>query len=971
MTFLIISLLLLLFGFVQVLPFTILSPSSSSSLSLKHFRKLNYHHYNPFSTSINHHNNNSNDNDDNVLTIRKNIELLPLRQVTKRLHEIINNNNDNDKNNEDIIIATEGYITHRRIFGSSLAFIDLVNNNNNNNDNKNDNSECNSKEEEKQEITILQALLKRQEYKTIHSSRSTSSSSLSSFKSIIKSLYPGTKVYIQGKASTTQNPGEVVLLVNYIKFIGLSHNPEHVKGLLQRIKFYKDDDNENLLFVDNTTKGMEEIQEQQEDVVEGLVMTDVIDAFGGIVNETSLALALMGNIHDLNSILLSTTATTTKNTTMPNNNFVNNNDYYDTNVQQWNSKRVAYAKIARLIIDSLPYDPYYPTDILASKGYSKGTKKDKKYKIETGKQGDNSNGTSWQYPTLPKAQGDITNVPLKLQNLLDDMRDKGEDFDFNTFTSVSISDLLDKNEQQQQQQQQEGEELDLFTISGYIQNRRRFQGENGSITVLEVVDEENNAETSDDENLKRLKCVLHPACCLLPTYVGYDNSFIPSNTYGHLFAKGSRVNLKGYFNNQPNTDTHEISGRSSFWVTEARISRLSWRPNVITFFLDCLKDHTDKLSDEEIQNNYNLPFNLFEIADAVALPNGIDGSLELLKFCRDQSATKRQWQAAEISKRLQDDKSRMGRVSDEMNNVLDTYSALREQFPLEYDEYIGDFDNATILGFSRDTLGDITFSPTPSQKGNSDKFLRMSLDGSRWQRAKRPQLKWMTNQIAQVVQSHPDFKKRPLNILDIGGGRGHLANYLASSLGENFVNVHVIDIDSRTVRNGKFEAEQRSLNVQYNVGDASKMLLQEGHNQMQYSADVVVALHACGVLSDIALAHAIVNNAALVITPCCFRSNPHLRITMKKTNEAGQSYFESISQSEWLDIDENELDKIKYAAEIQGDVETAGKGIHSLCALRAKALLNHHSLVDEMDIKLKQFPISLSTRNYCIIGSFK
>ena len=72
-----------------------------------------------------------------------------------------------------------------------------------------------------------------------------------------------------------------------------------------------------------------------------------------------------------------------------------------------------------------------------------------------------------------------------------------------------------------------------------------------------------------------------------------------------------------------------------------------------------------------------------------------------------------------------------------------------------------------------------------------------------------------------------------------------------------------------------------------------------------------------------------------------------------------------------LDKLENELDKIKYAAEIQGDVETAGKGIHSLCALRAKALLNHHSLVDEMDIKLKQFPISLSTRNYCIIGSFK
>lgn len=233
----------------------------------------------------------------------------------------------------------------------------------------------------------------------------------------------------------------------------------------------------------------------------------------------------------------------------------------------------------------------------------------------------------------------------------------------------------------------------------------------------------------------------------------------------------------------------------------------------------------------------------------------------------------------------------------------------------------------------------------------------------RWQRAKRPQLQWMTDQIFKIVQSHPDFGSRPLHLLDIGGGRGHLANYLASKLGENVVKVHVIDIDSRTVRNGKLEAEQRSLNVEYRVGDASKLL------QHEHDVDVVVALHACGVLTDIALAHAVINKAALVITPCCFRSNPHLQITMHKIIENGTCQ-DLVSQSTWLGVDENELDTIKFAAELQGDIETSGKAIHTICALRAQAVLNYHGAANTMDLRLKTFPISFSTRNYCIVASF-
>jgi len=111
----------------------------------------------------------------------------------------------------------------------------------------------------------------------------------------------------------------------------------------------------------------------------------------------------------------------------------------------------------------------------------------------------------------------------------------------------------------------------------------------------------------------------------------------------------------------------------------------------------------------------------------------------------------------------------------------------------------------------------------------------------------------------------------------------------------------------------------------------------------------------------------------------CFRSNPHLRIALPVQNreDSGQA---TASQSSWLSLEENELEAIKLAAELQGDVCTSSKAIHTLCALRVKAVMNHRkSLFDQsimrtsnnlLDVKLKTFPIGFSTRNYCIVGSF-
>jgi len=415
-------------------------------------------------------------------------------------------------------------------------------------------------------------------------------------------------------------------------------------------------------------------------------------------------------------------------------------------------------------------------------------------------------------------------------------------------------------------------------------NRRRFQGEDSSITVLELENTKKNNGQDDkdsgnsnkyknkyDNSMTRLQCILHESCMIHQS----------SDIYGNLLSKGSRVLLQGYYYyytrssdyvNTNNDDGYQSSNRPAFWVKSVKVLRLSWRPNVIRYFLDILskqkednaydKKATNVSSPDEGRNDISgVSFGIQDIADALDLPGGHGEANELYNFCKESGSTQRQWRAAELSQTLQDENSRMGTVTNEMEGILEKYSFVRNEFPLKEIRH-GD---------------DRGFSPIPIRRKsckenlNDSGSLRMSLEGSRWQRAKRPQLVWMTNQIQQVVESHPCFGKRPLNILDVGGGRGYLANYIAATLGDDVATVHVIDIDSRTVKNGMMEAKRKSLNVQYAVGDASNSSvlnhLLESDDIEHSTYDLVVALHACGTLSDIALGIAVINNAAFVITP--------------------------------------------------------------------------------------------------------
>jgi len=174
----------------------------------------------------------------------------------------------------------------------------------------------------------------------------------------------------------------------------------------------------------------------------------------------------------------------------------------------------------------------------------------------------------------------------------------------------------------------------------------------------------------------------------------------------------------------------------------------------------------------------------------------------------------------------------------------------------------------------------------------------------------------------------------------------------------------VVDISRSATVNGMMRARRRGLqNIQYDALDATTLNVT--------GVDVVVALHACGALSDVALGHAVCQGAGFVICPCCFNSNPHLRVSMPVGEN---SHVDLVTAEEWLEVDPAQYGQLKRLAEIQGDINLASNAMSAICGLRAMAVdrLWHNSRFPEAELRIsiKAFPIAFSTRNLCIVGHF-
>lgn len=479
---------------------------------------------------------------------------------------------------------------------------------------------------------------------------------------------------------------------------------------------------------------------------------------------------------------------------------------------------------------------------------------------------------------------------------------------------TTISNVL-----KQQNQTSTDDQYIQHTITGWVQNRRRYQG---AISILELVDEfsslaaSSNDKGDNDIEGPKLKylwkdmiyAVLHPDALGSNDKTDTTTSGIEiSERYGNILCSGARVLLQGYMSKSPST-----TGAPTFWVTSCTF-RSSWRLNTVRYVLDLL--HEGKLNVEEASSALKLQYSQGE--------NISMGTT---------SATERQWLATQITQTLQGDNSRIGKISDEMKNSLKSFAYARESYPTEH------INNKP----------EIAVSTGP----------RTNLEGSRWERAKKPQLQLMIEQIANVLHSHPEYGKRVLKVVDIGGGRGLLSNALAETFGDSVIDVKVIDISKSATNNGQMRARRQGItNIKFEARDATTFPFDD--------VDVVVALHACGALSDVALGHATCQGAGFVICPCCFKSNPHLRVSIPAEES---SITDLVTAEDFLGVDPLEYGQLQHLAELQGDINIASKAMHTICGLRASAVSRRSAA--NLDISILKFPVGFSTRNLCLVGKF-
>ena len=221
---------------------------------------------------------------------------------------------------------------------------------------------------------------------------------------------------------------------------------------------------------------------------------------------------------------------------------------------------------------------------------------------------------------------------------------------------------------------------------------------------------------------------------------------------------------------------------------------------------------------------------------------------------------------------------------------------------------------------------------------------RGRLPGGSFAERKYPQIDAIGAALDGVLATALAGAARPIDIVDIGGSRGRLAFALAERYGAA-VRVTLVDRDPRAVATAE---ARRPSNARTLLGDAAALAADGAFD----GVDAVVALHACGGLSDLALAVAARARAAFVVCPCCFLSNRDLLV-------AGASADAFLGDA----LKPADLGGLLRAAEDQSSPRSQRAAMHTVNAARARAA-EARGLV----CGLAAFDADFSQRNLCLVG---
>jgi len=279
-------------------------------------------------------------------------------------------------------------------------------------------------------------------------------------------------------------------------------------------------------------------------------------------------------------------------------------------------------------------------------------------------------------------------------------------------------------------------------------------------------------------------------------------------------------------------------------------------------------------------------------------------------------------------------------------------------------------------------------------------------------RRKRPQVRCMLQFIDQLLSkqtygsSSSEKNDRCLQLMEIGGGRGYLANEVsafykphqptdpATSIVRSSCHVHVtvVDNNERSLNAGKVQAEQAGLLdrmsfVLCDLGDEDQVSKVLG-DKATAPLDLVFGLHCCGGLAEAAVEFALQKQASFCISTCCFRSIPQLASLTRTAVEvwAEQEAIENAGSDGTQEENKNELQRqlvqtkrqemnedIARVAALAVNVGARGlhRGVRVCNAMRLfSAQVRFASVCHDKTLKVWQesFPVEYSVQNRVLMG---
>lgn len=520
-----------------------------------------------------------------------------------------------------------------------------------------------------------------------------------------------------------------------------------------------------------------------------------------------------------------------------------------------------------------------------------------------------------------------------------------------------------------------------------------------------------------------LRCLLHPALSLAPAVheppacaedaeaAAYCLDSERLATFDALAAPGARVRLVGRLASLPPGRTNSGAGRglahssapegaATLIVYAVRLERCAAVERVVKQALDAVAER--RLTDAEAARSL-VPHQ----PHAAAMADRIQPTQRQMAGL---SRAERSWHAAELSAVLQtafrSPQHGVG-VSDAQAAAVALFQPLRERFPLVHE--MGVVARPPLVPGTRTErrianrmVRTSEFQParprrrvqTGTEAEPGAWQLRDGRDGSFWTVKKRPQLLWMASVIERLLTSHPAWGRRPLHVVDIGGGKGFLAEHLARSLGASRVQVTLVETIGERVDQARARVERHDAialsplpNLRYLVGDAAQLA---ATGQLD-AVDVVCGLHACGGLSDLVIAHAVKLGAAFAVCTCCFCSNRNLCLPYGQSRddwlnsrcEAGDFGVEARAEDS-----AHLIDLLLRTAEHTGAPSTSRAAAHTINAMRAAAAereweragqrdapsdidgpsLNFDARPARLRVECLEYDVKYSARNLCVVG---